>query len=78
MKSKIDEIINTTSNKDYDELIREQYIVDLDIGEKVQIKILDKDNKVLDEKEFIAKYVNCHINCQWQDKGIKKELEKKI
>jgi len=56
----------------YDNFLIEQYIVDLDKGDKVKIQILDKNDNLLTEKEFIAKQVNCHINCTWQDKGIKK------
>jgi len=70
MKSKVDEIVTETHDK-YEEFNREQYIINLDVGDKVKIQILDKDDKLLDERLFVAKYVNCHINCQWQDKGVK-------
>lgn len=71
MKSKVDETVMETHNR-YDEFVREQYIIDLDLGDKVRIQILDENDNLLDEKFFIAKYVNCHINCQFQDKGVKK------
>lgn len=73
MKSKIDEIISEV-NESYEEFLRSQFIVDLNIGDKVKIQVFDENNKLLTDKEFEAKYVNCHINCQWQDKGIKKEI----
>ena len=68
----IDDRVIKKEHRSYDEFLRAGYVVDLDVGDKVQIKILDKNDKILSEKEFVAKYVNCHINCQWQDKGIKK------
>jgi len=71
MKHKIDEITSTTHHK-YDEFKQEQYIVNLDVGDKVVIKIYGKAGQILDQKTFIAQYVNCHINCNWQDKGEKK------
>lgn len=57
----------------YDNFFLTQYIVDLDVGDKVKIQTFDENDNLLDEKEFIATQVNCHINCQWQDKGIKKK-----
>lgn len=73
MKNKIDEIISEV-NESYEEFLRSQFIVDLNIGDKVKIKVYGKAGQILAEKEFEAKYINCHINCQWQDKGIKKEI----
>ncbi len=52
---------------------RDQYIIDLDVGDKIKIQVFDSTDKLLTEKEFIAKYGNSHINCQWQDKGEKTE-----
>jgi len=76
MKSKRENIIKTDHEK-YDEFLLKQYIIDLDIGDKIRIHTLDKDDNLLDEKVFIAKQINCHMNCRWQDKGIKKVLEVK-
>ena len=70
-RTKVDEIVDVTHDK-YTEFDRQQFIISLDIGERAEIKIYDKLGKEIDSKEFLAKYVNCHINCQWQDKGIKK------
>jgi hypothetical protein len=72
MKSIKDEIVKKTHYK-YNKYLQEQYIVDLDVEDKIKIQVLDKDNNLLDERIFTAKQINCHINCQWQDKGIKKE-----
>jgi len=59
----------------YDEFNHEQFIVSLNIGEKVVIKAYGKAGQIVSQKEYIAKYSNCHINCQIQDKGVKKEIE---
>jgi len=71
MKEERDNFVTDKHDK-YDDFFLTQYIVNLDIGDKVQIKILDKDGIELGFKEFIAKQVNCHINCTWQDKGVNK------
>lgn len=76
MKSKIDEVTKTEHYK-YNEFRQEQYIVNLDKGDRVKIEILDKEGNHLDEKLYIASYSNSHINCNWQDKGERKELEVK-
>ncbi len=70
-ESLVDEDLNQTHYR-YDEFERKQFIVELDVGETLRVQVLDKEGKTLHEKEFIAKYINCHINCQWQDKGVKK------
>ena len=72
MKNKRENLISTKHDS-YDEFLIKQYIIDLDVGDKVKIQTFDKDNNLLDEKEFIAKQINCHINCTWQDKGVKKK-----
>ncbi len=72
MKKVIDEKVNGSNNQYYDEFDRKQFIVNLDIGDKVLIQVIDKNGKLLKDKEFIAKYINCHLNAQWQDKGDKK------
>lgn len=66
----IDEDVQETHDK-YTEFERKQFIINLDIGEKVEINVYDKEGKKVNSKEFIAKFINCHINCQWQDKGAK-------
>ena len=71
MKSVRENLVNDKHDA-YDDFLLTQYIVDLDVGDKVKIQTFDKDNNLLEEKEFIAKQTNCHINCTWQDKGIKK------
>ena len=73
MKDKREKLVNDKHDS-YDDFLLTQYIINLDIGDKVKIQTFDKNDKLLDEKEFIAKQINCHINCQWQDKGIKKEV----
>ena len=63
-----------TAEKDfYSEFDQAQLIAKLAIDEKVKIEILDKDGKSLFSKEYPAKYINCHFNFLWQDKGIKSE-----
>ena len=61
-----------TEHKSYAEFLRWQYIVGLDVGDKVEIKIEPAAGGDEIKKEFVATYINCHINCQWQDKGVKK------
>ena len=51
----------------YDEFDLQQFIVTLDVGEKIEIFVNGKK-----EREYIAKYVNCHMNAVFQDKGVKK------
>lgn len=68
---KYEEIINTPIDERYTEFELFQYIVDLNIGDKVEIKIEPIDGSGEIKKEFVAKFTNCHINCLWQDKGIK-------
>ena len=82
VKEIIDEKI-TDKHRNYEEFLRWQYIADLDVGDKVEIKIEYMDYEIDDDgnkielgmkeikKEFIATNINCHINCQWQDKGVK-------
>ena len=64
-------VIDSSENKYYTELDRQEFIVKLEIGEKLQVRVLDANDNVLGQKEFIAKYINCHFNLQWQDKGVK-------
>ena len=71
MKSKRENLVST-KHDNYDEFFLTQYIVDLDVGDKIKIQTFDKNDVLLDEKEYIAKQINCHINCTWQDKGLKK------
>lgn len=59
-----------TIHDSYDEYELSQLIVLLDIGEKLTISV----NDVI-IKEYTAKYVNCHVNLGFQDKGIKIDLE---
>ena len=70
VKSIVDEDLNAT-HANYTEFERWQYIADLNVGDKIKIEIEPIDGSGVIEKEFVAKYVNCHINCQWQDKGEK-------
>ena len=72
MKSKRENLVKDKDDL-YDKFLITQYIIDLDVGDKIKIQTFDKNNVLLDEKEFVAKQVNCHINCTWQDKGIKKK-----
>lgn len=66
--------ITTDTIKTKDELYNEfdlsQLIILMDIGEKLTISI---DDVVV--KEYTAKYVNCHFNLVFQDKGIEIDLE---
>ena len=70
MKSEINQVVEETHDN-YEEFDRWQYIATLDIGDKVEIKVVDVNGKQLAYKEFTTKYINAHINCQWQDKGVK-------
>lgn len=70
VKSKIDVIVEETHEK-YAEFDREQFIVDLDVGDRIEINVYDAEGKLDSTKSLTAKYSNCHINCQWQDKGEK-------
>ncbi len=72
MVKSIDDRFITDKHHSYDEFLRWGYVADLDVGDKVEIKIEPIDGSGEIKKEFIATYVNCHINCQWQDKGVKK------
>ncbi len=56
----------------YDEFELSQFIVELDVGDKIEILVNGKK-----EKEFTAKYINCHMNARFQDKGIKNKVVKK-
>lgn len=67
-----DEEVQKTHNL-YDDWESWQYIADLHIGDKIKIEIEPIDGSGTIEKEFIAKYINCHINCRWQDKGVRKD-----
>lgn len=70
VKSIVDEQVQETHDK-YNEFERWQYVADLNVGDKIKIEIDPIDGSGIIEKEFTAKYRNCHINCQWQDKGEK-------
>lgn len=72
-RTKVDEVVEETHDR-YAEWDRQQFIISLDVGEKIEIKVYDEENKEIDSKEYIAKYINCHINCQWQDKGVKEMI----
>ena len=52
------------SHPKYDEFNLEQWIIELDQGEKIEILINGKK-----ELEFTANYINCHANIIFQDKG---------
>ena len=71
MKSERENFV-TDKHEKYDDFFLTQYIVDLNVGDKIKIQTFDKDDNLLAEKEFIATQINCHINCTWQDKGIQK------
>ena len=53
----------------YEQAERKQYIGNLDVDESVTIITKDKDGKIVNTKTFTAKFINCHFNLQWQDKG---------
>lgn len=64
-----------TIHYSYDEYELSQLIALMSIGEKLTISI---DDVVI--KEYTAKYVNCHFNLGFQDKGLKvqrNEIEQK-
>ena len=71
VKSIKDEIVQD-KHPNYNDFLIWQYIADLNVGDKVEIKIEPKDGSGEIKREFVAKKINCHINCQWQDKGTKK------
>lgn len=59
-----------TINDSYDEFEKTQLVAKLPVGEKLTISI---DDIVI--KEYTAKYINCHFNLIFQDKGEKIDLE---
>ncbi len=65
MKINKDEIDKDNHPK-YDDYELSQFIVELDVGDKLEISV--NGTKV---KEYTARYVNCHVNAVFQDKGIK-------
>lgn len=73
MDIKKDEIVPDSRNEKYTEFERKQYIVELNVGETFFCGVKDAQGKIfpLSEREFVAKYINCHFNLQWQDKGEK-------
>ena len=72
MKITKNEIVEITNTK-YDEFDLQQFIVELDVGEKIEIFVNGKK-----EREYIAKYINCHMNAVFQDKGIKDKTNKVV
>ncbi len=74
MKINTDQILQKHSRYiDYD---GKQFIVELDIlGESIIIVHKDINGKRTDLKEFTKTFINTHINCQWQDKGTKQEIQ---
>lgn len=74
MKNKREKIVKKEHPK-YDNFLLKQYIIDLDIGDKIVIQTFDKDDHLLDTKEYIAQYKNCHINATWQDKDNRKKKD---
>ena len=74
VKNIVNEKVEVSMSNRYDDFNLWQYIADLDIGDKVKIEIEPIDGSGTIEKEFTAQFINCHINCQFQDKGAKKEL----
>ena len=60
-----------TIHDSYDEYELSQLITTLSVGEKLTISV----NGVV-IKEYTAKYVNCHFNLGFQDKGLKIDLDK--
>jgi hypothetical protein len=56
----------------YSEFDRKHLIIDkLPVGYTVELVIKDGAGKIIKENTFLAKYINCHFNFQWQDKGEK-------
>ncbi len=76
MKSKVDEVLMREHQfYEEDEFERDQFIVDLDVGDYITVIVYDASEKELTKKTFTAKHGNSHLNCQWQDKGLRKQLE---
>ena len=77
MEIKTDEMISTATHFQYDEYERKQLIIELAKGETLTIIVKDIKGEIIPEsiKEYTAKFINCHFNMQWQDKGIKKEIK---
>lgn len=68
------EEIKDEINQYYNEFEKEQFILNFENNaEKVVIQGFDKDGNKVFDKEFIPKFINSHLNIQWQDKGIKSE-----
>ncbi len=70
-KNLVDGIVSRKHSQ-YDIYERDQYIIDLDVGDYITITVYDASAKDLTSKTFTAKHGNSHLNCQWQDKGVKK------
>lgn len=62
------------SHQYYDEFEQQQIIIEIKQGESLVLVKKDSAGNRTDLKECPAKYINCHANMQWQDKGIKKEI----
>ena len=68
-----EELVNESKHAAYTEFDRKQFIVELNVGETLFVGIKDNKGNIIPEsvREFPAKYINCHANLQWQDKGTK-------
>ena len=76
MKINTDKQTSAGISQYYTEIGQHSLILDdIQIGEKIKIIGIDTAGKETIYKEFTAKYINCHINCQWQDKGTKQEIQ---
>lgn len=65
-------IVNKHTN--YEEFELQQFILNCeDKTERIIIQAFDKDNTKVFDKEFQPKFINSHLNIQWQDKGEKSE-----
>lgn len=72
MKIAKDNLVNDSRHQNYSEFDRQQLIVDeIQPTEKIKIVGVDTTGKETVLKVFTAKYINCHFNGQWQDKGTK-------
>lgn len=61
---------HVTEKENFTEFDLTQVIGKLDIGESVTLTYIDSED-VKQERTFTAKYIDCHFNFAFQDKGLR-------
>lgn len=82
METKRIRLIETSEHSKYTEFEQKQLICTLEKGETLILKIMSKEGTEIEESKqlpaYTAKFINCHFNLVFQDKGKKKpEIIKK-